>query len=74
MILFIGGQCSSRTASVCMKEYENISLSWPGKGQEIWDKSQLSRGKCDSGSRISLSVEQWNSNLRGLGSRPSTTV
>ena len=39
------GQCGSRTASVCMKRYENKSLSHPGK-----DLKKSGR----------ISIKQWN--------------
>ena len=62
-------QFGSRTASVSMKEYENKSLSQPEEELEIWDESQLSRGKqCDSGRWIAQRLEHQNSNPRVLGS------
>ena len=50
-------QCCSKTASFCMKDYENKSFSRSGEELEIRDESQLSTGNFNSGGRIAQSVE-----------------
>ena len=60
--------------SVCMKEYENKLLSHPGEDLNIWDKSQLSRGKCDNGGQIAEYVQHQNGNRRVSGSSFGTAV